>query len=301
MGFAKMITGKNYTFRWLTGRIREVVAGFLVVAVAAVLLPSTGFAQGAGDLIVSPTRVVFEGRERAAQLSLANKGSASATYRITVVNMRMDENGGLTPVETPDPGQKFAGELFRYSPRQVTLKPGAAQAIRLLLRKPADLAAGEYRSHILFRAVPKEGGRSVEQTGTAKGIQVQLIPVYGITIPVIVRHGQVDVKVKLSNLAIAPPSGNTKTPSLKFKINREGSQSLFGDLTATYTPSGGSALVVGQINRLAVYTPNTGRQAEMVLRVPDGVKLSGGKLQLSYNATPEKGGALLGAAEIAVP
>ena len=77
----------------------------------------TAAAQAAGDLIVAPTRVVFEGRERAAQLSLVNKGSATATYRISVVNMRMQPDGNLVEIAQPDPGQEFAENLFRYSPR----------------------------------------------------------------------------------------------------------------------------------------------------------------------------------------
>ena len=46
----------------------------------------------------------------------------------------------------------------------MTLAPGETQAVRLLLRKPGNLADGEYRSHLLMQNVPKDAGVSIEQS-----------------------------------------------------------------------------------------------------------------------------------------
>lgn len=274
----------------------------IVVAAAGAVAPTPAFSQGAGDIFVAPTRIVFEGRERSAQLSLANKGSATATYRISVVNMAMDESGNLTEVKEPTPGQMFAEDLFRYSPRQVTLQPGQAQAVRFLLRKPTDLPDGEYRSHILMRAIPKEGGESIEKPETTDGVQIRLIPIYGLTIPIIVRQGDLKASVVLADLAVAPADDKNAAPRLTFRIQRTGERSAFGDLTATFTPAGGGgSVVVGQIMRLAVYTPNPARVVEIILRVPDGVTLGKGSLHVGYNATEEEGGALLAEQTLTLP
>jgi len=247
-------------------------------------------AQGAGDLVVSPTRVVLEGRTRSAQLGLVNKGSGTATYRISVVNMQMGEDGSMTEVATPADGQQFAGTLFRYSPRQVTLEPGASQAIRLLLRKPKDLPDGEYRSHMMLRAVPDAAGQSVESTGT--GAAVRLIPVFGIAVPIIIRHGKVDYQMSMSDIAFVPATEQESLPKVRFKLNRTGNRSSYGDLTATLNV-GGKDVVLSQIFRLAVYTPNESRTVEMTLRVPDGVKLSGNTLKIAYKMISDEGGKLL--------
>jgi len=260
----------------------------------------SAIAQGAGDLIVAPTRVVLEGRTRTAQLTLLNKGSATATYRIAAVNMRMEEDGTVREIDKPDPGQNFASDLFRYSPRQVTLKPGAAQAIRILLRKPKDLKDGEYRSHMLFRGVPDQAGESVEQAGAGDGIAVKLIPIYGISIPVIIRHGKTAADISLSDMGVLAKDDANPLPRLKFKINRTGNSSAFGDLVATYK-SGGSDVIIGQIMRLAIYSPNKNRGVEMQLRIPDGVSLSGGKIHLTYSKTTDEGGKLMAQTDIAVP
>jgi len=280
---------------------------FLAVFTAALMITgslpdNTVFAQSAGDLIVAPTRVVFEGRTRSAQLSIANKGSTTATFRISVVNMKMAPDGRMSEISRPEKGQLFADKLFRFSPRQVTLKPGDSQAIRLLLRKPKNLKDGEYRSHLFMRALPKDAGQSIEQATGQTDVQIKLIPIFGITIPVIVRQGKIETTSRLSELKVTAPYPSDKMQRLKFTINRDGNGSVFGDLTATLKPAnGGDDIVVGQVQRLAVYTPNKTRNIEMVLRVPDGVSLSGGKLTLDFMTTDKKNPVKLAETSITVP
>jgi hypothetical protein len=260
-------------------------------------------AQGSGDFIVEPSRVVFEGRNEQAKLAFTNKSSVTTTYRVSFVNMRMSESGELFEISKAGPGERFAAQYVRYAPRKFTLKPGASQAIRLLLRKPGDLPAGEYRSHMMFRAVPKSGAASIERP-KGEGGRVEPVPVYGITIPVIIRQGEGKVEARLDGLAVKPPAEGKKTPRLALRIHRTGNVSAFGNLTVTYS-KGGKDLVVGQLNRLAVYVPNESRAAEIDLRVPDGVALKGGKIKVEYKTEKDEkgqgGGKLLAAATIDVP
>lgn len=277
----------------------------LIATVLPWVAPSEAWSQSAGDLVVAPTRIVFEGRTRTAQISLLNRGSATATYRISLINMRMNEDGGFKEIDEPALGEQFADRLVRYAPRQVVLAPGDSQAVRLLLRKPRGLEPGEYRSHLLLRAIPSQNiGKSVEEpSGDDTGIRVRLVPIYGVTIPVIVRHGDLKAKVSLTDLALASAGGRGEGDRLSFRINRGGNRSVLGDLTVTYFPNGGKTdeLVVAQVTRLAVYTPNASRTVIMALRFPDGVTLGRGRLHVAFRETPKNGGALLTEAEIGVP
>lgn len=282
--------------RGVSGGLLGLMTAALAVSCLAFAQPSQ--AQGAGDLVVSPTRVVLEGRTRSAQMGLVNKGSETATYRISVINMHMGEDGNMTEVAKPVGDQQFADDLFRYSPRQVTLEPGASQAIRLLLRKPKDLPDGEYRSHMMMRAVPDNTGQSVESTGNSAS--VRLIPVFGIAVPIIVRHGKVSYDMSLSDMAFVPGTAEQPLPKIRFKLNRTGNRSSYGDLTATLNADG-KEVVLSQIFRLAVYTPNPSRTVEMTLRVPDGVKLSGNTLKVSYKAIFDEGGNLLAEGSTVLP
>mgnify|MGYP001289752111 CR=1 FL=1 len=238
-------------------------------------------AQGFGDLVVSPTRVELQGRDRSATVTLTNRGSESALFRISFVTMAMDDKGQLNTVEKTPDGMLTAEGLIRYAPRQVNIPPGGTQTVRLVVRKPADLAAGEYRSHMFFRAVPPEdAGRAVDEQANQSGISVRLTPIFGITIPVIVRHGDLDLKVAMSDMAVVPDKDRKK---LTFKLSREGNKSAYGDVKVEYLPAGGgSPVVVGEITRLAVFTPNTKRNVEVPLVVPSGVTLGKGTLKVLY-------------------
>ena len=108
----------------------------------SVLLISLPASHAWAELMLYPTRIVFAGNQRAAQLELINNGSERATYRISLVNRRMSETGAFTEIDTPLPGEQFAEDLLRYSPRQVTLEPGTGQAVRIMVRKPANLPTG---------------------------------------------------------------------------------------------------------------------------------------------------------------
>jgi len=168
-----------------------------------------------GDLLVAPTRLVLDARTRSSQLTLLNTGSAPATYRLTFIRMEMNGKGDLKEV-TPE-GPSVAEEMVRYAPQQVTLEPGVQQTVRILVRRPADLPEGEYRVHLLIRAVPKEEPAPAEvDSKEPNGVAIRLTPVYGVSIPIIVRQGDAPAIAGFSQVVVArEPDGRTL---LKFAL-----------------------------------------------------------------------------------
>lgn len=271
----------------------------LTLSALLFLLPAS---HAGAELMLYPTRVVFAGNQRAAQLELINNGSQGATYRISLVNRRMSETGAFTEIETPLPGEQFADDLLRYSPRQVTLEPGAGQAVRIMVRKPANLPTGEYRSHLLFAQQPEaRDGSSIEARGSAaeNEIAIKLTTLVGISIPVIVRHGNTDASVSLTQLDLQQPSAGA--PTLGLQMERSGSQSVYGDLTVSLIPARGAEQVIARANGVAVYTPNLVRRARIALQWPNGQRLADGTLRVSYREQAEDGGELLAEAVLELP
>jgi len=252
------------------------------------------------DLMLFPTRIVFEKNQRAAQLELINQGKTPETYRLSLVNRRMSETGEFAPADTPAAGEQFADEMVRFSPRQVTIAPGSSQTVRMLLRKPENLAAGEYRSHLQIDRVPDPvGSGSIEAAPDNGNIGVTLTALVGASIPVIVRQGETGATVALTQLALLP--AGAEPASIAFEIDRSGNRSVYGDLTVTFIPKSGAPIDVAKAGGVAVYVPNPLRRARMPLRMPDGTPLAGGTLRVSFRERADAGGKLLAEATLAIP
>jgi hypothetical protein len=273
-------------------------AGWLAAATLLIAAPVVR-----ADLMLFPTRIVFDKNQRAAQVELINQGKTPETYRISVVNRRMTEDGEIKSADSAEAGEQFADAMLRYSPRQVTIAPGSSQTVRMLLRKPADLAPGEYRSHLQFdRVADATPESSVEGQPDAEASKVGVVitALVGASIPVIVRQGETDARVTLAQLAFQPAAADAG-PGLSFQIQRDGNRSVYGDLAVTFTPRGGAPIDIGKAGGVAVYVPNPLRRARLPLQLPPGTAVAGGTLRLSYRERADAGGKLLAESSLVLP
>jgi hypothetical protein len=251
----------------------------LVVLSGLIFIPMELEAQG--DLMITPRRIVFEGNKQREEITLANTGQDTARYTVSFVQYRMTTDGSFEQIEAPDEGQLFADPYLRFFPRSVSLPPGESQVVRMQLRKPGDLEAGEYRSHIYFRAVPEERALGDEDLTLDTGaIGIRLTPIFGITIPVIIRHGNLSSTVELKELSVVQELG--ERPRLYLTFMRTGNKSVFGDLIVTHRGANGEEREIGIVRGIAVYTPNSMRKFSMQLNVPVGVDLSSGKIDVKF-------------------
>jgi len=193
---------------------------------APLLLPTQTARAGVGDLLVAPTRLVLNGG-RGAEVILNNIGDEPATYRISVEFRRMKSDGTLEEVAEPSEEEKAARDMIVYAPRRVTLAPNEPQSIRISARPPKGLADGEYRIHLLFRAIPPATPVATQAAAPATGLSFKLTPVYGVTIPVIVRLGNLDVQAGISNVRLERLDGK---PAVALDISRSGRRSTFGEV-----------------------------------------------------------------------
>ncbi len=261
------------------------LAAFAFYILLSLGLSSTANA-GPGDLLVSPVRVVFEDRKRVAEVTLVNKGQQNATYRISFENRRMLRNGAFEKIDMPGNGDLFAEKLVRYAPRRVVLAPNAPQTLRLMLRKPSTLEEGEYRSHLHFAAVPEESGSSSIEAGQddTDGISIKLTPVYGLTIPIIVRHGALEATAAITRLKQS--KDNQGRTVLEFVFERTGTKSLYGDFTVTAI---GVKDPLALKKGIALYTPNKERVITITLGPEASAIAAGKQIELKFQDKTESG------------
>jgi hypothetical protein len=257
---------------------------FLLLFIPLLGLCLHSFAQG--NLMITPMRVVFEGNKQREELNIVNLGKDTTTYSISFVQKRMKEDGSFTNIEKPDTGQMFAEPFLRIFPRQVTLAPGEPQVIMLQCRRSADMLAGEYRSHLFFRSEsdykPLSIKNSVRDTTL---LSVQLTPIFGMSIPIIIRSGVVNVSATLSDVKLE--NQQEQAPRLSLTINRTGNISIFGDLSIQYIPDQGKPLQIGEVKGVGVYTNIAKRHITIKLNYPSGKTIRNGKLKVQYVSNGE--------------
>jgi len=187
--------------------------------------------------------------------------------------------------------ESAALEMVRFAPRRVVLPPGQPQSVRVSARPAPELPDGEYRIHLTFNGIPDVAPVSEESQGEAQGLQIRLIPIYAISIPVIVRKGQVEASAAISNprLESRPDGGSF----LKLDMVRDGNGSVFGELRVLRR---GQSDPVFYVRGIAVYPEVTARELTLNLTSEQAAEFYG-NLRFEYREFPENGGALLASFE----
>ena len=249
-------------------------AARLALIAAALFSAVSPASAGVGDLLVAPTRIVLDGR-RGTEVILINIGDDVATYRISVELRRMTPDGRLVDVAAPNSTEQAAHDMILYAPRRVTLPPNQPQAIRLSARAPQGLADGEYRVHLLFRAIPAP--RAIAPAGGQKveGVAFQLTPIYGVTIPVIVRLGNLEAKAGLANIRKVINDGK---PAIALDISRAGDRSTFGEVRVL---KAGVTDPIALVRGVAVYT-ELGQRSVIVPIDPAHLGHASGQVTVQY-------------------
>jgi hypothetical protein len=241
------------------------------------------------ELMIAPTRVVLAGAERSTELILVNKGAEQTAYRIDVENRRMRRDGALETATDTRPGELFAADMIRFSPRRVILEPGARQSLRVSVTPPAGLAPGEYRSHLRLMSAPTNAGTATAapaEDANDGALSIQLIAVRSITIPVIVRIGTLDATATVDNAALTRQGDNM----LVVKLTRGGTRSTYGDLRLTIA---GETNPVYSVRGVAIYTPNTDRDVMLPLPADIKAKLTGRDVRIDYVSSDPKAPGLI--------
>ena len=280
---------------------------FIALSFATIAYP----ALAAGDLLVAPTRVVLDG-PRGTEVFLNNVGQQPATYRISMELKRMLPSGQVEDV-APDAAsdkEKATLAMITYAPRRVTLAPNQPQAIRIGVRPPADLPDGEYRAHILFRAIPDATAPVPAATGPTQGVSIALTPIYGVTIPIIVRKGSLKVTAAISGIqkvridpttnailaAKAKPGEAAPVDAISFTLARTGTRSTYGRIRVT---KAGIAKPLFEARGIAVYTDVAARVVTLPISPEVAAQLVG-PTRVEYLEDMDTGGGMIAEAQVVI-
>lgn len=208
------------------------------------------------DLVVTPTRIDLNEKNRSASITLISQAKDTINYRIQWVEYAMQKDGSYKELTTPRADAKSLEAVLRYSPRQVTLAASETQVIRLSVTNPQSLKDGEYRTHLVFRADPTPFATS---DGGKDGISVNLAVAKGIAIPVVFKKGTLSTKVSIDKAKVVHKEKNI---FVNFEIQRDGNASPFGDVEIRGL-SGEKEESIGLLKGVAVFLETPVRQLEV--------------------------------------
>lgn len=200
------------------------------------------------SLLVSPTRVVFDDRDRVQEVILINTSTKTNTYRLEWEDKFALETGGYVQDYDESLFEKTAQPYLRFSPRQIILGPGERQIIKVMLRRTSSTDNDEFRSHLKFVVIPP---KTEPSSSNEPGIRMKLDLFFNYSLPVIVRKGDPKVEVKMVNteLKINPVSNNRE---LFVTMDRLGKSSFIGNLRLVNIHNGVET-IVGRLNDIRLF------------------------------------------------
>jgi P pilus assembly chaperone PapD len=235
-----------------------------------------------GDLMIFPKRITFHGTQNRVQnINLSNIGKDTASYKLSYKQIKMDADGKFISIEEPELNQHFASPYLRFYPRIVTLAPNESQTVKIQLIKTNELQQGEYRSHLYFRALPKNKVlRNEVPSNKLEGLSIRIKPVFGISIPTIITRGETTVVVSLSNLAVKKLENDT---IFSLDFNRSGNASCYGEIKVNHISPEGTTTSVATVKGFAVYSPGDLRRTKIKLSNIKNTDYTKGQLQVIYS------------------
>lgn len=234
--------------------------------------------EARADLTITPTRVVFQDRDRFATVTLVNTGKEVRSYEMKWLFFRMQESGSPYAPSEKSVTEFDLSKYIVFQPRRVTLAPGASQKVRLALRRPEVIPPGDYHIHLQFIGVKEqEDPKPLEKQSDRPKAAAQVEINVGYSIPVILRSGQEAVSVDIGQISMVR---NQEDKRLKVfvPVSRK-AQEPYGVVGYMYlyhvSPSGRQDLV-GEISNANIFPEVNQREFEITLLK----EVSGGSLRI---------------------
>ena len=209
-----------------------IVKSFVALCIAVFM---GGAALAEPMMFISPLRVEIKPGEDTAVVTVTNKASQTKYYKAVLSDQVMAADTTTSEVETFTYSAK---KMLRFMPRRFEVAPGQRRVIRIMARRPADLADGDYHTHMLFeedletRNAQRAAAAASGTTVPDGSVKFQVEATYSVAIPVVVQQGTISGSIALGAVRYDATAANGQ-PALVAEFARRGNAEASGYLTAT--------------------------------------------------------------------
>jgi hypothetical protein len=204
-------------------------------------------------LFVAPHRLIIEPNENVDIISVSNKSDKPRRYDLSMVDQVMGEDGVTQRKDTFDYSIK---RMTKFVPKRFTLQPGEGQTVRVQVTRPADLADGDYHSHLLFREVPlsvkDKQQLQKEREEASKTLSFEIRTLYGIAVPVVVQKGKLEADISME-APVLQKTEDGRRYQIAMTFNRIGNSEAAGKFSGEYVREGKPAAPVVEAQWIRLY------------------------------------------------
>jgi P pilus assembly chaperone PapD len=165
---------------------------------------------------ISAFRIYLDADKPTTSFTVHNPDVEHQGCELKLTHYNFDENSELVNVPEGEIPANSASPWIRFSPQKFTLTPANSQTIRFTLRKKANAEPAEYRSYLV---VDCDAVSEIDNETRLISIKPKLMH----NVPVIVRNGNLDATISVTNQKI-------EDDSLYFSVERSGSRSVYADV-----------------------------------------------------------------------
>jgi P pilus assembly chaperone PapD len=217
----------------------------------------------AGAVSLDKTYVLLEGNKRSDQIIAFNSSNETSTYKLSLVNYKQNPDGSYTAVTEENENLLFAQDYISFGPRTFTLKPGETKIVRINKKVMAEVATGEYISHLLLaeqeQAEAQTFGASNEanKQKAESGVSFQINALFYVSFPIVVRNGVLEGSSKMGTIKIDREKDSLEAA---VKIERSGNKSARNDIVIK-----NGKTIVGRVDKVNTFTSTNYRIVKIKL------------------------------------
>lgn len=249
------------------------------------------------NLLIVPTRVVIQEKQKSASVILINMSNLTTTYQLHWVQKKQMPDGRLINIPSDSAEVRSASTLLKFSPHQITLAANRKQIVRIVLKEPIDFKARELRSHLSFLAL-SDIEKNDFPFNIGPPIQSQFMKSFSI--PVIIRQGDLNASAKITSIKprkAVVGMGNISYSSI-ITLSGAGVNTAIGTLKVLWkSNNSGDYRIIGNLNDVTLYPESTLVQFHVGLNI---INPSKGYMKVIYAGTNEFKGTTFGEYEIPV-
>ncbi len=255
-------------------KIKSITLIFFFVLIFVGCVSLEAHARMATGVSISPVRQEIKDGQRYATVSLLNRATTTpVAYSISLVTLRMQENGKLYEPKAMTKREQIAKSMVKFSPKRASIPANGKQVVRLLARRPAELPEGEYMVYMRVTPSVQIEKNTTTPTKPMDHVSTSITTVVGMSSPVIIYQGNPTSTSKLAGATLGVDEFGA--PAIKVFIDRSGNRSSYPGVKI-YSTAGGQKKLIAKRPRIPIFLPLKRRTQDIVFE--KGVSFTGGPI-----------------------